>query len=71
MIMKELSLEKMENVKGGASCGTAGRVMAIAGGVLAIVALANPITGLVGGLAAAYGTSFSIAGVGCAIAEFF
>jgi len=69
--MKTLDLQDMENLNGGSKCGTAGSAMAIAGGVLAVVALANPITGLVGGLAAAYGTSFGIAGAGCAIADLF
>lgn len=49
-------------------CGDACGAMAVAGAVLTIVALSNPITGLVGGLAAAFGASFSIAGIGCAFA---
>jgi len=63
----------MERVGGGKSsgCGNAGGVMSIMGGILAIVALSNPITGIIGGLAAAYGASFSIAGIGCGIASFF
>jgi hypothetical protein len=68
--MKTLSLEQMVEIKGGRSCGKVGGAMAIAGGILAIVALTNPITGLIGGLAAAYGASFSIAGFGCGILEF-
>jgi hypothetical protein len=60
--MKTLELNQMECTNGGDACGA----MAVAGAVLAIVALSNPITGLIGGLAAAYGASFSIAGIGCA-----
>ncbi|MFD0992569.1 hypothetical protein [Tenacibaculum geojense] len=65
--MKSLELNQMEQVHAG-DCGDAGAWMSIAGGVLAVVALTNPITGLIGGLAAAYGTSFGIAGIGCGIA---
>ncbi len=68
--MKTLDLNQMENYEGG-GCGKAGAVMGIASGILAIVALSNPITGLIGGLAAAYGASFGIAGIGCGIAEFW
>ena len=71
--MKTLSLNEIERVSGGKSrgCGNAGGEMSIMGGILAIVALSNPITGIIGGLAAAYGASFSIAGIGCWIASFF
>jgi hypothetical protein len=68
--MKKLNLEQMEIVNGGHTCGKAGGAMAIVGGILGIVALCNPITGLIGGLAAAYGASFGIAGLGCGILEF-
>lgn len=61
-IMKSLDLKQMEQVEGGEVCAA----MAVAGAVLTIVALSNPITGLIGGLASAYGASFSIAGIGCA-----
>jgi hypothetical protein len=60
LFMKTLDLEQMEKIEGGDACGA----MAVAGAVLTIVALSNPITGLVGGLAAAFGASFSIAGIG-------
>ena len=62
--MKKLELNQMENFQGGDF--DACDAMSVAGGILAVVAFANPITGLVGGLAAAYGASFSIAGIGCA-----
>ena len=70
--MKTLSLNEMESVSGGKSrgCGNAGGVMSIMGGILGIVALSNPITGIIGGLAAAYGASFGIAGIGCGITSF-
>ena len=63
-----MNLNEMETIEAG-GCGSAGAWMSIAGGVLGIVALTNPITGLIGGLAAAYGASFGIAGIGCGIAD--
>lgn len=66
--MKELSLERMEEIEGGDCC-AAGGWMAVAGGVLFVVAITNPITGVIGGLAAAYGGAFSIAGMGCGIMD--
>lgn len=71
LAMKTLNLEQMVDIEGGKNCGKAGAIMDIAGGVLAIVALCNPITGLIGGLALAYGTSFAVAGIGCGIAALF
>ena len=59
-------------MSGGKSSGfaTAEGVMRIMGGILCIVALSNPITGIIGGLADAYGASFGIAGIGCGIVSF-
>lgn len=62
--MKSLELKEMEQIEGGQRVYPCD-AMAVAGAVLTVVALSNPITGLVGGLAAAYGASFSIAGIGC------
>ncbi|MCC5929304.1 MAG: hypothetical protein JJU28_08680 [Cyclobacteriaceae bacterium] len=70
--MKELSIEQMEVVKGG-GCGKAGAVIGVLGGIAAVALLAAPPAAigvsLVWGLTAAYGTSFSVVGIGCGIAE--
>jgi len=69
--MKTLTMEQMENLKSGASCGKIGAFFGVAAGVLAIAALAtNPVT-LVGGLIFAHSLSFTVAGIGCGVAEFF
>lgn len=70
--MEKLSIEQMEVVNGG-GCGSAGGAMAIAGGVLGVALMLSPV-GAIGvslgwGLAAAFGTSFSVAGIGCGIAD--
>ena len=69
--MKNLSIEKMEKLEGGGCDGAAAAAMGIAGGVLFVVAMTNPVTGVIGGLAAAYGGAFSIAGMGCGLDYFF
>ena len=70
--MKKLELKEMEILNGG-GCGKAGGAMGIAGGIITIALLASP-AGAIGvslgwGMAAAFGTSFSIAGIGCGIAD--
>ena len=70
--MKTLELQEMEKFNGGA-CGAAGGAMAVAGGILAIAVMASPVgavaTTVGWGLAAAFGASFSVAGIGCGIAD--
>ncbi|NKQ39285.1 MAG: hypothetical protein HF967_07465 [Methanosarcinales archaeon] len=57
----------------GEGCGAAGGAMAVAGGILALLVIASPVgtvaTTVGWGLAAAFGTSFSVAGIGCGIAD--
>lgn len=70
--MKKLELNQMENLEGG-GCGRAGGAMSVIGGVLSVALLASP-AGAIGvslgwGLAFAFGTSFSVAGIGCGIAD--
>jgi len=67
--MKTLELNQMEAIQGGASCGKAGAAMSVAGGILGIVALCNPVTGIIGGLALGYSIAFGTAGIGCGLAE--
>ncbi len=70
--MKNLSIEKMDGICG-EGCGAAGGAMAVAGGILAIAVMASPVgavaTTVGWGLAAAFGASFSVAGIGCGIAD--
>ena len=70
--MKTLDLNQMESING-EGCGRAGGAMAVAGGILAIAVMASPVgavaTTLGWGLAAAFGGSFSVAGIGCGIAD--
>lgn len=76
--MKTLELNQMEGIEGGISgCGWLG----IAGGVLAIGLLASPagwiyVGGVAaagfttgGGIATAFAASFSVAGIGCGMAD--
>ena len=70
--MKKLELNQMENLNGG-GCGKAGGAMGVVGGILTIALFASP-AGAIGvslgwGLAAAFGTSFSVAGIGCGLAD--
>lgn len=70
--MKKLESIQMENLEAG-GCGKIGGAMGVAGGILTIALLASP-AGAIGislgwGLAAAFGTSFSVAGIGCGIAD--
>jgi hypothetical protein len=71
--MKSLNLKEMEVVEGGAGCGKAGGAMGVIGGVLSVALLVSPagaVATTVGwGLAAAFGLSFSVAGIGCGIAD--
>jgi len=67
--MKELNLEQMEKVNGGATCGKIGAFFGLAAGVLMVAALAtNPVT-LAGGLILAHSISFGVVGAGCGLAE--
>lgn len=70
--MKKLNFTQMESING-EGCGKAGGAFAVVGGVLAVAVMASPagaVATTVGwGLAAAFGTSFSVAGIGCGISD--
>ncbi len=70
--MKNLEFNQMEEIQAG-GCGKVGGAMGVAGGILTIALLASP-AGAIGVslgwvLAAAFGTSFSVAGIGCGLAD--
>ena len=67
--MKTLTIDQMENLKGGRTCGKIGAIFGLAAGILTVAALVtNPIT-LAGGLILAHSISFGMVGAGCALAE--